>query len=71
MLELSHVPRAGHEQIAEENSDASAPVPQGRPEAKRLPGHDGAQGDYDAPYSQDLTTKSKIPKARSERAQYN
>jgi hypothetical protein len=33
--------------------------------------HDGAQGDCDRPYSQDLTTKSKISKARSERAYYN
>jgi hypothetical protein len=30
-----------------------------------------AQGDCDRPYAQDLTTKSKIPKARSERAHYN
>jgi hypothetical protein len=35
------------------------------------PQHDGAQGDCDRPYSQDLTTKGKIPKARSERARYN
>jgi hypothetical protein len=32
------------------------------------PQHDAAQGDCDGP--QDLTTKSKIPKARSERANY-
>jgi hypothetical protein len=35
------------------------------------PQHDGAQGDCDRPYSQDLTTKSKISKARSECAHYN
>ena len=35
------------------------------------PQHDGARGDCDGPYSQDLTTKSKIAKARSERAYYN
>src|SRR3984893_5708823 len=33
------------------------------------PQHDGAQGDCDGP--QHLTIKSKIPKARSERANYN
>jgi hypothetical protein len=35
------------------------------------PQHDGAQGDCDRPYPQDLTTKGKIPKARSERAHYS
>ena len=38
-------------------------------ECSLAPQYDAAQGDCDGP--QHLTTKSKIPKARTERAHYN
>ena len=45
--------------------------PSGRPEVKRLPDRRGYVAFATRPYAQDLTTKGKIPKARSERAPYN